>query len=365
MRILHLADLHLDRPFVGLPIEAARERRRELRAALDRCLDLARERDAAAITIGGDLWEDEHVTPDTLRWTADRLGGTGLPVVIVAGNHDPLSPGGPYDRAGFREGVSVLPSDQGLVECNLGDVSIWGVSWHSGRPLTADFLADFQVPDDGRKHVLLVHGTCGAYFEGTTHCPFDSTDVRSAGFDLCLAGHLHGAGVRDDLVVYPGSPEPLAWSETGRHAVAIVDLGGPTPAVELVDSATRRYAEVSVDCSAADSSAEIERRVRVAIAQQGDGRDLCLRVRLAGRVDPGCSVDVEALQHGVPETGLAMAEFVDQTAVAFDLEAIAKGTGVSAVFVQRMQERLAEQPEDATTEEALHLGLRALHGEQL
>ena len=126
MRLLHLADVHLDRPFVGLPIDDARARRRELRATFERCLALARERGADLITVGGDLWEHEHVTPDTLRWVRDRLVATGLPVVLVAGNHDPLSPGGPYDRVEFAEQVCVLPAASALGEHRLGDLSVGG-----------------------------------------------------------------------------------------------------------------------------------------------------------------------------------------------------------------------------------------------
>jgi hypothetical protein len=60
-----------------------------------------------------------------------------------------------------------------------------------------------------------------------------------------------------------------------------------------------------------------------------------------------------------------MIEIHDDTAVAFDLEKLAAGMGVSAVFVRRMRERLAERPDDPSLELALQLGLRALQGEEL
>ena len=59
-------------------------------------------------------------------------------------------------------------------------------------------------------NVLLLHGTvASAAFEDNSHCRFTAAAVRSCGFALCLAGHLHAGGVRNELVVYPGSPEPL------------------------------------------------------------------------------------------------------------------------------------------------------------
>jgi DNA repair exonuclease SbcCD nuclease subunit len=365
MRLLHLADVHLDRPFVGLPLDDARARRRELRATFEWCLAVAGERGADLITIGGDLWEHEHVTPDTLRWVRDRLIATRLPVVLVAGNHDPLSPGGPYDRVEFAEPVGVLPANSALHEHRVGDLSVWGMSWRQGVPLSADVLTQFRVPDDGRSHVLLLHGTCGAFFDDAPHCPFSVAQVREAGFDLCLAGHLHAATVRDELVVYPGSPEPLGWSETGRHTLALVDLDDGHAAVELVDVATHCYAERDVSCDGAESSAEVERRLLTTLDELETLDGVCLRVRLTGRVVEGCAVDPEALRASALARGLTMLVVDDLTAVAFDLDALAIGNSVSAVFVGRLRELLDERPDDATLDLALQLGLRALHGEEL
>jgi len=365
MRILHIADVHLDRPFVGMAIEDARARRRELRSTFERCLNLAAEHHVELVTLGGDLWEDEHVTPDTLRWVSARLGALRIPVVAVAGNHDPLSPGGPYDRASFPQQVTVLPSDQGLVEYRSGDISVWGSSWRRGVPLNAAFLTDFTVPSDGRCHVLLLHGTCGMYFDGSPHCPFTAADVRHAGFDLCLAGHIHGGSVQNSLVVYPGSPEPLNWKETGRHAVALVTVETGTPDVELVDVATRRYVELDIDCDGADSSAEVQALVHAALGEGRDMAGVCLRLRLGGRVLPGCDTGREALRTEILDRGAAMVEVNDDTLVDFNLDEIAAGTGVSSYFVKGMRQLQAERPADPVVDRALRLGLRALHGEEL
>jgi DNA repair protein SbcD/Mre11 len=74
MRILHFADVHLDRPFAGLRAEARERRRAQLQDAFGRCLALADARDADLITIGGDLWEHEHLRPDTLNSVIYELG---------------------------------------------------------------------------------------------------------------------------------------------------------------------------------------------------------------------------------------------------------------------------------------------------
>jgi len=368
-KILHVADVHLDRPFVGLPLQDARARRRELRDALDRCLDLAVERRVDVVTIGGDLWEDEHVTPDTCRWVADRLGRVDLPVVLVAGNHDPLRPGGPYERVAWPANVWVLPAEVGLQRHEVGSLNIWGMSWGT-VPLTAAALDAFTAPDDGAAHVLLLHGTeASAAFDDTAHCRFTASAVRDAGFDLCLAGHLHAAGVREDVVVYPGSPEPLAWDETGRHAVALVELAtGASPRVELIDMNRRRYAQAVVDCSGASSSADLERALSDAIEQaaaDGGGDGLCLRAVLRGRVEPGCRVDLAGLSTAGAD--LILLDLRDETEQAFDLELLASQPTALGAFVCDLRERIdgCEEPELSRLELALDLGLRAMHGDDL
>src|SRR3954466_8567337 len=137
MRILHFADVHLDRPFVGLSRDAARQRRADLGDALRRCLTAARTNDADLVTIGGDLWEDENVTPDTRASVAHQLGELDLPVVLVAGNHDPHLRGGVYQRTRWPENVHVVDtSDPTRIEL-APNITLWAASW-TERGLTLD-----------------------------------------------------------------------------------------------------------------------------------------------------------------------------------------------------------------------------------
>lgn len=364
MRLLHIADVHLDRPFVGMDVDAARVRRAGLRGAFDRCLDLAQSHDVDLVTIGGDLWEDEHVTPDTIRWVGDRLERAGRPVVIVAGNHDRLSPGGPFDRAPFSANVTLLQAAEALDRVDVGTTTVWGTSWRRGIALTARALEGFHVPADGRRHVLLLHGTCGAPFDGTPHCPFTGDAVRRAGFDVCLAGHLHAGGVRDGLVVYPGSPEPLSWSENGQHAAAIVELPlAGDPVIDLVDVNAARYVVLRLDLTGATSSADVERSALDAVRELGDPAGFHVRLELEGRVEPGCEPGDRSVHETLSAAGLASIELRDHTMPAFDLDALSRGSGARAIFVTRMRERVAAGDDLARL--ALELGLRALEGEAL
>ena len=366
MRILHFADIHLDRPFIGLSADSSRRRRRELFEAFRRCLALAAERQVDLVTIGGDLWEEEHVLADTRRSVAHELGRLGLPVLIVCGNHDPLRPGGSYLRTQWPENVSIAERGR-LREYTYGEVSVWAVSWGAAADLSQRMLERVELEDDGRTHLLLIHGTAhGAAFSSEAYFPFAPEVVDQAGFALCLAGHVHCA-TRLGRVVYPVSPEPLGWGEEdGRHCAALIECAGPTADVELVDMNETRYETRVLDCSGCGSSAEVDERLRAALTDE-DAAVLFIRLRLTGEVSPDCKVDVEyvAAAHGVRYRTLVVN---DATEPIFDVASRSQRKGLDGLFVRKLRERLDAAGSDAERrriELALEAGLRAIEGEKV
>jgi DNA repair protein SbcD/Mre11 len=364
VRILHLADVHLDRPFIGLPLDAARRRRGELRATFERCLELAVERAVDLVTIGGDLWEEEHVTTDTRSWVAAKLEALNLPVAVGCGNHDPLIPGGSHARAAWPANVHRFVSCE-PTELAFDLASVWGASW-TGGGFSTEFLDRFRAPRDGRTHLLLLHGTAGAsaYLdEEGRHGPFDAEAVTRAGFARCLAGHIHAAH-EVGPVVYPGSPEPLGWSETDRHCVALIDIAADGCVdVELVDVNAREYVHRTVVVDGANSSADVERSLAVALDDPDPAR-LFLRVTLTGEIDAGCAVQPEAL--AARHRDYAALVVVDATRSAFDFAALAEQPTALGRFVKDLRERVAHaesEEERSTLELALLAGARAMHGE--
>jgi len=74
-KILHFADLHLDASFAGqgFPVEYGRERRLDLRAALTRIFAHARELKVDVVTVGGDLFVQEYLLPETADFIQQQL----------------------------------------------------------------------------------------------------------------------------------------------------------------------------------------------------------------------------------------------------------------------------------------------------
>src|SRR5712691_2003748 len=128
-RILHFADLHLDRSYAGLAMASseAAKRRDELRAALRRIVDLARQMDVDAVTVGGDLYEHDRRNPDTANFIADQFRRLApKPVLIAPGNHDPYMPDSHYRRMEWPDNVHIFaPSWE---PAPISDsVTVWGI----------------------------------------------------------------------------------------------------------------------------------------------------------------------------------------------------------------------------------------------
>src|ERR1700732_4425044 len=111
IRLLHLADLHLDRVFaaMGCQGELARRRRQGLRQALTSAGRLAMEQGCSAVTIGGALSEHEGAGVATGGFLAETFASwQPMRVLIAPGNHDALLPGSLYRRVEWSANVHIF-----------------------------------------------------------------------------------------------------------------------------------------------------------------------------------------------------------------------------------------------------------------
>jgi DNA repair protein SbcD/Mre11 len=195
LRLLHVSDLHLERPGDAEQVSIV--------AAL--AADLA----AGVLLIAGDFFDHMQVSEATLAATADALSQVPAPVVILPGNHDPYMEGSPYLRADLGAHVHVLSAPGGET-CHLAglDLDIWG------RPHTsfADFRPMSGIPPRGAAtwQVAMAHGHL-------TRGPADlrrayliaPEEIAGSGRDYVALGHWDmpfDASSGSVTAAYSGSP---------------------------------------------------------------------------------------------------------------------------------------------------------------
>jgi len=385
-RLLHIADLHLDRPFalMGCHGELARRRRQGLREALRRAGEIAQVRGCGAVTVGGDLFEHERAGADTAQFLVETFASwEPMRVLLAPGNHDPLVPGSIYLRTRWPDNVHVFRGPR-LEPLELTEgLTVWGLghqepAW-TGNPLEGGLAA----PGGGRRHragdgvhLALFHGAeTGSRPAGKgVHGPFAAAEIRERGYAVALCGHYHGRRIDPESgLVYPGSPEPLAFDESGPRGPVLVEIGNRGE-VKCTGIDTNRWHAGIVECrldGVSSLTATVD-RVSAEVLTATAGLPLertTLRVDLVGAVPPSLGVDLFDCESAVREaTGVAALRIRDLTAPATDLEALTEEGTTRGAFVRIAVAALAaagSAEEKAVVGDALRYGLEAFAGSEV
>ena len=314
VRLVHTADVHLH--------PDAPERREALEAVLDR----ADATDADAVTIGGDLFEDEvaaeRLRPDLRSLFSDRP----FPIVVIPGNHDREAFEGDVFFGSTVHSATAEPFEHVRIESRTPSADASAAAARvTCVPYTRDVDDDLLValrdrdPFDGPEY-LLVHCSLEAPAataetgdeEATRYAPVTRSQLGALDFDAVLAGHYHGAnrvGLPESAplgsagssstadgggtFVYPGTPASVTSAETGRRSLAIVDAAA-TPDVSLEALETFHYDELDLVVRPGQADRTIE-SVREQVATWAD-RDVEARILIEGFVDRDEAAFASALE---------------------------------------------------------------------
>ncbi|HSO94315.1 MAG TPA: metallophosphoesterase [Candidatus Dormibacteraeota bacterium] len=354
LRLLHFADLHLDRSFASerLSGAAASRRREDLRGALSRIVGRAREESVDLITCAGDLFEHDQVTRDTANFVLQTLGEAGRPVLISPGHSDPALPGSPYRYMRWPNNVTIATHEE-LRPYEFGGVSVWAAGFM--RPGVTDApLRNFARLEQGINLLMLHASDMSALPPGTLPLkPLTPDQVREAGFRHGLLGHYHEAR-SGDIITYPGSPEPLGETDAAGHGTALVgvdDEGGVT--VRLENVAQGHFSRQTIDLTGMTGAEQLRDALRAAAS--GEHRaGSSIVVILIGRRPPSLKVDIRRLAEECGD-GIAQFEIEDRSHAPHDLEAVAQEFTSRGEMVRKLVER---QPDSAEDREAVGRALQ-------
>lgn len=332
MKLLATADLHI--------------RKQEDTAILARILQAAKEYEAQVLLIGGDLLDRPFLEPSVEDAVRRLLSGAGMPIFLVAGNHDPMAVTALYQN--LPEGVYLFPET--LAGVTLGeDVRLWGYS--AAREQGGSHpLQGFSAPQ-GAVNILLGHGQVDGGNE--SFCPISAESLAASGLDLAILGHIHKGEQRrigGCRLLIPGIPEGKGFDEQGDKFIYLIDT--VSMQIEPIAVAEKIWREYPIDLSGcADDAAILERLMAVEIPANTVGR---LILQGAPSADPASAAAIYTERTG--------REIKDRTDPSLSVEVLKKQNTLQGAFVRRaMAEIEAADPQDRPRlEEALRLGLQAL-----
>lgn len=260
MRILHLADIHLDTSFQGRSSRIRGRLRQATRDALRNGVDVALDRGAHAVLIAGDLFDGDRLSFESERFLLgqlQRLTAEGVTVVYATGNHDPGSAPGTRRPVEWPNGVAVVadPTPTRIpVHGQDGEVVGWvTAAGHATARETRDLAVAFPRPDGPLPEVALLHTQVVGSRDAESHDPYAPAELDTligAGYDYWALGHVHARQSLSDLpgVHYAGNIQGRTPRERGAKGGLLVEVRrGFAPQVEFLPLAPVRWEEVVLD----------------------------------------------------------------------------------------------------------------------
>ena len=206
--LVHSSDIHVDDG------HTARLHGGDGARGLVSVLATARAVEADVVLLAGDVFEHNRLPEALLERAAGLLACCGMKVVMLPGNHDPLTPDSVYRRCGMAEAenVSVLGLTHGeAVLFPALDLEIWGVAHRDYGDMAP--LATAR-PRSTRWQVAMAHGHYqGAADSGAAHRPswiISDADIAATGADYLALGHWNRpvrVGNGSVPAWYSGSPD--------------------------------------------------------------------------------------------------------------------------------------------------------------
>lgn len=369
MKLLHASDLHLDSPLSGLSPEKSALRRRELRSIPARLAALAKSEAADLVLLPGDLFDGARVYPETIRALAQALEDMAVPVFIAPGNHDYYHNKSPY-AAGWPENVHIFTSPElEAVELPALNCVIHGCAFTAPHREDGP-LSHFTAPDDGKIHLLCIHGEVGLT---GSYAPIDPKALENSGVIYAALGHIHTAGsgkAGKTLWAYPGCPEGRGFDELGPKGALIVSFGGPAqlavtspdgPPIAPIDLGTQPVAVKFVPvCQRQYRVETVDANEFSTALPQKESPDL-VRLLLSG--ESLHTPDLAALTAQAAPRFFHV-ELQDRTTLPAELWARAGEDSLTGLFLREMRARLAraEEGEKNKLLLAARFGLAALEG---
>ncbi|MAT15190.1 MAG: exonuclease [Planctomyces sp.] len=294
-KFIHAADIHLDSPLKGLErYEGApvAEIRNAARRALENLVRLAIDEEVKFVLISGDLydgdWRDFQTGFFFIK-QASRLREAGIPLFLIAGNHDAANKMTRSLR--LPENVHLFPATTSdTVVIDELEVALHGQSFQQAA-VTEDLSKQYPAARSGYLNIGLLHTSCTGREGHEPYAPCTIEGLTAKGYDYWALGHVHTREVlcESPYIVFPGNIQGRHARETGAKGCYLVTVDASRSlTLDFRPLDVLRWEVAAVDVSSTEGTADVldlfgdsfEKLMREA----GD-LALAVRVELTGQTD--------------------------------------------------------------------------------
>ena len=285
----------------GAPVQSLRGATRRAFAAL---VQLALAERVDFVILAGDLYDGDWPDFNTGLFFINRvreLVRSGIPVVLLSGNHDAASR--ITARLTLPANVHALPTaEPGTIRFDHLRVAVHGQGY-ARQAETRNLAVGYPAPVGGFFNVGVLHTALDGREGHAPYAPCTVDELVGRGYDYWALGHIHkresANGSRHPRIEFPGNLQGRHVRESGAKGCLLVTVDGDAQAVpEFRPLDVFRWETVAVNAAAAESVADVLESAR---AELSDARDRADGRPLAARLVISCSESVSLCLVSDPE----------------------------------------------------------------
>jgi DNA repair exonuclease SbcCD nuclease subunit len=250
---IHVADLHLDRPY-AVSEGVAKKIANSMFDVYKKIIDTAISEKVDFVIFAGDTFHQSRISISTQAQFLkgiERLADENIQVVMTFGNHDYYQ----ENRYWFAwpDNVTLFLREKvETIRLNLKDaaknVFVSGFSYthpHIERDLAKEFPPVLKEND---AHIGIYHGEAGA---NNPYAPFIPSELTRLGYDYFALGHIHKNEFvnEEHTLKYIGTPQGRNKKETGAGVVALVTIDHHQTRVREIPVNSFAFESAKVDVS--------------------------------------------------------------------------------------------------------------------
>ncbi len=367
IRILHTADIHLDRRFRGFGGLKGTKRRLEIQDRFVHVMETAQKEKVHVVLIAGDLFDNNNPSPGTVGIVRERfeiLGRNGIQVLISPGTHDCNDGNSIWNREDFPENVHVFKSPvltgRNMPGINLTVFGAANDTSNSDRHPLRDVKLDMEN-SCGNK-IIMAHGSVPVpWAVNDSYFPISEEEINLTEVDYVALGHYHSYYPFNTRIkaAYPGSPVLLDFEENKEKYALLVRISGSEVSIDPV-KVEQKYemSETDIECANILTGEDLIGKLK----PLASGNKI-LRVKLKG--SPAINADIDSIlsrasEYFEEEKTFFHVLWKNQTRIP--RRTMPDENTVRGIFIKKLTEKIDSLPEEEKMkyEIALHLGVRAL-----
>lgn len=358
MKFIHIADIHLDRPFINL---SDREnlgdlKRIEQRKVFKEVIQYVKNNNIDCLFIAGDLYEQQYIKQSTIEYINNLFKEIeNTEVFITPGNHDPFVKNSYYNKFKWNKNVHIFTGKIEKVE--LEDTDIYGYGFDDFY-CSDSGIEKFEIDNKNKNNILVMHGTLdGADLKDKQYNSINSKVLQDKEFDYIALGHIHKNNFKEnERMVYPGSLTSLGFDELGNHGMVVGNIENKKVNIKFVPIESSKFIEKEIDVTDLYSKEDLIQK----IDEMETNENEFVKVNLIGKRN--FEIDLYSLYPLI--LNMRIIKIKDETKTNFDLEKLSRETTLKGLFIKEMKEKLEKaetNEEKEMIEKAIEIGLDALN----